>query len=362
MSARYRSRQLNWRNAAVVSLAGYVLLTAAPASAADSALDRFRDAGSPLAEPSLGPGWIGYSAEEPLRNATVREVQGARLDDGACAFDYQTKADANTPSQVLRERGFNESLCMTIVEVGQLSPAEEAAAVDSARAAAEPLPEGDPVTDSEAPSDTEGYTEDLEGGPIVEPDAGAGAGFDIYCLTGQEDCLPVDPRFVAKTRTSEGYNHSYLEDPIGINVTETKSWLNWTYNPSGCVSQRLSWYNENWYEPSGWFKVRSSMKGGYDCAHAWTSTYGYYKNAAFCPSLDILGLRRATRSIYDRNVVRGFANYVGSLIGKTRHIKRGGCASFLKFTQKTVQSKGGCPGGCGAVAETSSREPTVGEP
>jgi hypothetical protein len=346
----------------ILLLAMFVAHSGDSAVAAESAADRFLEAGSPLAEPSLGPGWIGYSADQPLRDAAVREVRGERLDDGGCAFDYETEADVHTPSQVLRERGFNEALCMTIVEIGQPSLEQEAATLQAPRAAAEPLPEGDPVTDSEAPSDLEGYIEDVPGGPVVEPDVGAGADFDVNCLTGAEDCLPVDPQFAVKVRTTAGYHFAYLEDPLGINVTQMKSVLTWTYNPSGCVRERLSSYEENWYEPSGWFKVRSSMKGGYDCAHAWTSAYGYYKNAAFCPTIDILGLRRTTRSLYDRNVVRGYANYVGSLFGKTRHIKRGGCASFLKLTQETRRTGAGCPGGCGVAATTSTRESTAGEP
>jgi len=75
-----------------------------------------------------------------------------------------------------------------------------------------------------------------------------------------------------------------VEDPLQIDVTSTKSRVEW--QGGSCVS--ASWHNAywGWYSPSGWRRTNSSWSYDRTCARAYTDTYGKYRNGVFCATID----------------------------------------------------------------------------
>lgn len=297
-----------------------------------------------LAAPNFGPGWIGYRATYPLRRVRTRLVQGKQLKSGGCGFDYRTRATPALPTEQLRERAFHRRSCTTLVEVGRLPPQLELHATTATCPACYTalifnLTLGDHDDGpEETPPDLEGLLEDPAGEPFIEPDAGAGA--DVGDI--DPGIIPVPPCTncrAAGVRQKMGYQYGILEDPVNINVTEVYTYIDWRYDPYGCVKSRYSAVRDNWYEPSGWQRAAFRPNGGMRCAWAHTSSYARYVNGVFCP---IGGpFRRATRSIYDRIHIKGFSNYPGTLIGRAHHTKKGGCSSLLSF--KTGTTRGQLP-------------------
>lgn len=327
---------------AVVTLAA-LAVAVCPASAAGaggSALERFERQADPLAKPDLGPRWRGFAAQYALTQKRSIIVRGEAIAGGGCAFDTPTTvATAARPVQEARERAVNKTSCLMLMEIGVPPQSEIDADAVAARNAA--AAETGTQADSESPGETRDYMAEPASPAIVETgsDVDTDSPADTQCLKDPRYCEPMTSDATTASVTFTGNHKSWLEDPIGIDVTKVWTFVTATFEPGlyGCMEGHSGWADDFWYGTSFWEKVGSNTRAGHDCAHAWASTYASYKNEPFC---DILlpnppGINyRTTRSIYDRNVVRA---YLGGRVvqGNVRHVKKGGCAFMLSFKQRT---------------------------
>ncbi len=75
------------------------------------------------------------------------------------------------------------------------------------------------------------------------------------------------------------------EDPPQIDVTTTKSSVNWRQTQgSSCLSGADFGASWGWYSPTGWSRRTASWQHDFDCGYASMNTYGTYHNSTFCPT------------------------------------------------------------------------------
>ncbi len=84
-----------------------------------------------------------------------------------------------------------------------------------------------------------------------------------------------------------------VEDPAQIDVTSTKSRVEWSGR--SCVSS--SYHNAywHWFSGSGWRRTNAHWSYGRNCRRAYTNTYGKYRNGVFCVTIDTYTEHKQTR-------------------------------------------------------------------
>jgi hypothetical protein len=83
-----------------------------------------------------------------------------------------------------------------------------------------------------------------------------------------------------------------VEDPAQIDVTSTKSDIDWS--GGSCVTSSSHAAHWGWYSPSGWQRTNAWWAYDRSCSRAYTNTYGKYKNTKFCLTIDTHSEHRKT--------------------------------------------------------------------
>ena len=126
-----------------------------------------------------------------------------------------------------------------------------------------------------------------------------------------------------------GYEKDWFEDPVGIDVNKVISKVGFHYG-GGCVRD-ASWSGEwFWFTTSGWNLISNSNYGNVNCGQAYSSSWGHFKNGAFCAGANV-------ESYYNRTVVYGSPS--GGLSATWNSYNTGAvCKSLLSFHRTLVRT------------------------
>jgi hypothetical protein len=230
-------------------------------------------------------GVVRYTFDpKTLPSAQVLVQQGSRTAKGECVFQRENtgQADDSGPRiTVLREIEFNPSLCRRRLAMAQYTrstaPSALLAKLDNPSGAAS----------SAASPDSSSAT--------VEPSAAA-------------------------ARWYIGSLKVNVEDPPQIDVTSTKSRVEWTGTSCVTASRHNAYWG--WFSPSGWRRTNASWANDRSCARAYTDTYGKYRNGTFCATID-------TWTTHHKTWFEGRPG--GGWAWSYKVTKSGGCTALLHY-------------------------------
>lgn len=103
-------------------------------------------------------------------------------------------------------------------------------------------------------------------------------------LPGVSDEVAASEETVQGAYSNDGWIKGYTEDPVGLDVTSSKSRIRW--NGSGCPTSWIKnsywgWFTQTfWTDTSTWKSYTSGVCWEYN------RTYGAYKNGVFCATND----------------------------------------------------------------------------
>ena len=196
----------------------------------------------PAATLAAEPTQAGYVYQQselsPLAEARSYVLQGTRLTDGRCHYDYpDVKVPAEAAAWEVRDIAIDPVHCRKIVEEG--------------------IP-GDPD-------------------PVL-------ADGDKRITEAVRETKGVATSGEAVTSTASGYNWTWWEDVVGIKVNQDRTNISWSYNGT-CSSSGSTSGEWSWNYGSGWQIVSYSGSEYESCSYYRGTTVSHFKNTSFCAPL-----------------------------------------------------------------------------